>query len=424
MKASIFPAPSSGCWLAVGYLLLLALNVGLHPPLLAADLLAPLLALTLVWQGRKTLAIIREKHFALPIFLSLAFLSSVYHTSRGSGNFYDFAVFSYMALLYVSFRLLPLDKRQQGFLGLGILLLLWFGFVVGGLSFCFPRWPGKALFFQDPHSAARGLNFLAVRYQFLFSNPNLLGSFYVLPIALLQPRLRQLCRASRTTGQWLLLLSLTGILLLPLFSTASKHLLLTLAVLAGTLLEAWPEKRRWLAPPAGAALLLLASVSLLTVIWPVFPLRRQSPYLNLRYQGNYTIHQEIYLKMLAADKSSWLTGLGARTARQRYPDFADRDKIASIMAEYQSLHCVEPYCSFMDPHNEYLNLATLFGLPAAICCFAFWLQSGQPSREGLLLFLLALLFCCLWDDLLSKRWLWVSLALMARNAQPENKSSG
>ena len=419
---SPFSLSQSWRWLGAGYILLTVLQAGLLPPLLFADCLAPLLAAAVLWQWRRAAEIVRESHYTLPAFLTLALATSIYHICRGSGWVYDFAVFAYMALLYLAFRLLPLGEKLQLRLGWAVMLLLLAGFIAGALSFCFPPRQGLGLFYLDPHSGARGLSFLAVRYQFLFPNPNLLGSFYILPVALLQPYWRRLCRSCRTPWQWLLLFLGAGLLLLPLFATASKHILMTLALLAGTLVEAWPEKRRLLLPPAIVALLLLALVSLLTVLWPVFPLSRQFPWINVRHQGNYTIHQEIYLKMLSAGKLSWLTGLGATAARQRYPDYADRAKITRIMDEYHSPHCVEPYCTYMDPHNEYLNLTALFGLPAAVCCFAFWISQKKKARWGLSLFLLAMLFCCLWDDLLSKRWLWVALAVMVLNACPENKS--
>jgi len=260
---------------------------------------------------------------------------------------------------------------------------------------------------------------LAVRYQFLFSNPNLLGSFYILPVALVQPWLLQKIRGIRTLKQALLLFCCLGICLVPLVSTASKHALMTLAILAGTVLDAWPEKRKLLQPILVTALSLFAILCLLTVLWPVFPISGKFPYLNFRHQGNYTIHQEIYLKMLLSDKTSWLTGLGSDGIRQQYPLLADREKISSIMEQYRSPHWVEPFCTYMDPHHEYLNLATLFGVPAMLCCFAFWMAHLKSKHRLLLLFIPAVLFCCLWDDLLSKRWLWMTLAILHANCQLE-----
>lgn len=199
---------------------------------------------------------------------------------------------------------------------------------------------------------------------------------------------------------------------------------MTLAILAGTVLDAWPEKQNLLQPALVTALLLFAILCLLTVLWPVFPISEKSPYLNFRHQGNYTIHQEIYLKMLLTDKANLLTGLGSNGIRQQYPLHADREKITAIMEQYRSPHWVEPFCTYMDPHNEYLNLAALFGVPAMLCCFAFWLAHLKSKQRIIMLFIPAVLFCCLWDDLFSKRWLWMTLAILLMNIrQTMNGSS-
>ena len=410
--------------LAAGYLLLTFFAIPCIPPLAAQDFLAPLLAAFVFWHGRQSKHILCETGSTLPAFLLLALVASVYHVSRNSGSFYDFAVFSYMALLYVFFRMLPPEKRILQRLGIFMLLFLLAAFCLGSLALIFPALPGKSLFYFDPYSGSRGLTLLSVRFQFLFSNPNLLGSFYILPIALIQPWLLLQFRRCRTAKQVLLLICCIGLCLLPLVSTASKHALMTLALLAGTLLDAWPEKRNLLQPALVSALLLFAILCLLTVLWPVFPISEKSPYLNFRHQGNYTIHQEIYLKMLLSDKTNLLTGLGSNGIRQQYPLYADREKITAIMEQYRSPHWVEPFCTYMDPHNEYLNLAALFGVPAMLCCFAFWLAHLKSKQRIIMLFIPAVLFCCLWDDLFSKRWLWMTLAILLMNIrQTMNGSS-
>lgn len=410
--------------LATGYILLTFLAIPCFPPLAAQDFLVPLLAAYVFWHGRQAKRILCESGCTLPAFLMLALVASVYHVSRNSGSFYDFAVFSYMALLYTFFRMLPPDKRILQRLGIFMLLILLAAFCMGSLALIFPALPGKSLFYFDPYSGSRGLTLLSVRYQFLFSNPNLLGSFYIMPVALVQPWLLQQFRRCRTAKQVLLLICCIGLCLLPLVSTASKHALMTLAILAGTLLDAWPEKRKLLQPALVSALSLFAVSCLLTVLWPVFPVSGKAPYLNFRHQGNYTIHQEIYLKMLLSDKTNLLTGLGSAGVRQQYPLYADRKKITYIMEQYHSPHWVEPFCTYMDPHNEYLNLAALFGVPAMLCCFAFWMGQMKSKQRIIMLFIPAMLFCCLWDDLLSKRWLWMTLAILLMNIrQTMNGSS-
>jgi hypothetical protein len=419
-----FCLPNSIFYLAALYLLLTFFAITCFPPLAAQDFLAPLLALYLLCHCRQVRPILAESSFFLPAFLLLALTSSLYHASRGSGGFYDLAVFAYMALLYLFFRLLPSGKSLfwQG-LGLSMLLVLLGTFAIGAMALLFPVLPGKGLFYFDPYSGSRGLNLLTLRYQFLFNNPNLLGSFYILPLALAQPWLLQKMRNCRSPRQVLLLFASIGLCLLPLISTASKHALMSLAILGGTMLEAWPNKGKRLQIPVVCAIILFAAVCLLTVLWPIFPISGKFPYLNFQHQGNYTIHQEIYLKMLSSDKCGWLAGLGSKSIRQCYPQFADREKIASIMERYHSPHWVEPFCTYMDPHQEYLNLASLFGIPAMLCCFAFWLWHLQGKRPAMLLFIPAVLICCLWDDLLSKRWLWITLAIMGTRTIPKTEGN-
>lgn len=416
-SAQLFPglsfAGSKRSYLGLCYILLLFLPFALpHGPLLAADLLAPLMALLLCWQWRAGLRVCREQGYALPIFLILAGIATLLHLVRGSGSLYDFSVFAYMALLYVYFRLHPPGASLQKYLGLGMLPSLLLGFFYACLSLWLAWLPELGLFYRDPYSAERGLSLLALRYQFFFNNPNLLGSFYVLPIALVCPWLTELAKKCRGAKNRLVLAAAVVLLLLPLYSSASKHMLLSFALLCAVPLQAWPELRRPLQRLLLPGLALFALLCLLTVLLPVFPLSGQFPYINVKHQSNYSIHQEIYLKMLSMKRTNWVWGLGNRGCREAYPQLADRDKIEYVMQQYNSPHWVQPFCSFMDPHQEYLNLASLFGLPALLAMLCFWLRLSRQKNEYLRFFCLALLLCCFWDDLLSKRWLWVTAALL------------
>lgn len=423
---SLFPGSSVAdrCRSCLGllYILLLFLPVALpYQPLLVADLLAPFMALLLCWQWRDVLRVCREHNFTLPAFLALAGIATFFHLLRGSGNLYDLAIFTYMAMIYVYFRLNPATAATQQWLGLAGLIILLLGFFYACLALCLPWLPDWGFFYRDPYSAGRGLKLLGLRYQFLFANPNLLGSFYVLPISLAFPWLVALAKKCNNVKSRLSLAAGAVLLLLPLFSSASKHMLMSFALLCAVPLQAWPEIRRPLKKLLMPGLILFALLCLLTVLLPVFPLSKQFPYINIKYQGNYTIHQEIYLKMLTMNRSNWLLGLGNKGCREAYPQLADRDKIEPILKNYNFMHCIEPYSQFMDPHHEYLNIASLFGLPALICCMAFWLKHLDKRRSEMLLFCAALLFCCLWDDLLSKRWLWLTLATLANRGQQSNE---
>ena len=82
----------------------------------------------------------------------------------------------------------------------------------------------------------------------------------------------------------------------------------------------------------------------------------------------------------------------------------------------------------MDPHNEYLNTASLFGLPALL----FFLLAGlclcrDAIRAGnlpALCLCLAIGAACLWDDLASKRWIWLYVGFAMRQCRPPQKSDG
>ena len=83
----------------------------------------------------------------------------------------------------------------------------------------------------------------------------------------------------------------------------------------------------------------------------------------------------------------------------------------------------EQYATFMDPHNGYLDLTAHFGVPALLLALAFLGRQGWRAwrfrRAELGFFLLALGFALMWDDLFSKRWIWVGLALLAKTAMDE-----
>jgi len=219
----------------------------------------------------------------------------------------------------------------------------------------------------------------------------------------------------------ILVLTVNTALIGLVYSYLSKHMLLSFALLCAVPLQAWPELRRPLQRLLLPGLALFALLCLLTVLLPVFPLSGQFPYINVKHQSNYSIHQEIYLKMLTMNRTNWVWGLGNRGCREAYPQLADRDKIEYVMQQYNSPHCIEPYSQFMDPHNEYLNIASLFGLPALLACLLFWLKHVKKGRTGTLLFCLALLACCFWDDLLSKRWIWTAFALQANRYQDPDR---
>jgi hypothetical protein len=82
----------------------------------------------------------------------------------------------------------------------------------------------------------------------------------------------------------------------------------------------------------------------------------------------------------------------------------------------------------MDSHNEYLNTGTAFGIPALAALVAFWISQAvhglRKHRNELLLFFVAgLLACCFWDDLGSKRWIWVTLGLLVAAGESDEEAT-
>jgi hypothetical protein len=82
----------------------------------------------------------------------------------------------------------------------------------------------------------------------------------------------------------------------------------------------------------------------------------------------------------------------------------------------------------MDAHNEYLSTGTAFGLPALVALVGFWVSRAvtgfrRHRDELVLFFVVGLLCCCLWDDLASKRWIWLTLALLAGSARRETEEA-
>lgn len=407
---------------ALLYLISLFFDFRLVPPLCDHDLLAPVMLLHL-WLHRHELpAFFQERGHLLPGFLLLAGISTFYHLLRGTGGLYDLAVFAYMAILYLYFRLALPSPALRFRLGLGMLAILTLAYLAGLLLQNSAESLGRLLFHLDPEMHHKGTAFLARRYMFFFLNPNQLGSFYALPVALLLPGLQQRAARFCRWWQWLLLALASAICLMPLLSSTSKHAILTLALLCG-FVASLPVLQRWRpARWAWMPLVLFGLLSLTTVLFRTFPLSERFPWLNLRERGNYTIHQEIHLKSTLSRFSSILLGNGDKSRRLLYPQYADRATVTRILRRYDAEAFTDVYCSYMDPHNEYINLAAMFGLPAMLFALAFWLRLAgfgyQRQNWPLLYYCIGVLFACLWDDLLSKRWVWITLAILISTALP------
>lgn len=132
----------------------------------------------------------------------------------------------------------------------------------------------------------------------------------------------------------------------------------------------------------------------------------------------YMIHQEIYTKMIVSGWRPFLIGEGKGMIEEVYPGLADREEALSILSQYKEESLLDIFCTYMDPHNEYLRLAASFGVPAAILFYIFWmlmpsrLRQGTLARQVLAYYVASLLMVSLWDDILSKRWIWCAAGII------------
>jgi hypothetical protein len=408
---------TGAAWL---YLALLPCHLQLVGPLYLHDLLLPLF-LAAVLQRADWRRWLRLPDASLAAFGAWCLVATVTRLPVWL-DLYELGVFGYMGLLYVFFSRTSLSPRGLWRYAVAVTVALW---LVGAVQ--------VATGLVQPHSAYVGttLGFLATRYGFTFGNPNLLGSFAALPVAC---ALLSLVPAAAGAGQGTAVvprgrLLALGVLLLalgvPLLLTASRHLLLSGALVLGALTALTPAPHRHLACRfAGLVLALVFALFYLTILVPCFPLQAQAPFVNCRTPGMYLIHQGAYLNLLLVDPRAPLLGLGRSAVRQRYPEAVDPDLTRRVLAEYHMEPLTPSFLVYMDAHNDYLNLATAFGLPAVAALYAFFgllartvRRSGAALVMPLLTFLvLAVCMASLWDDLLSKRWIWVTLGILAASA--------
>ena len=413
-------------YLALAYLAMLFLAVPLGGRFLAADLFTPML-LWQLWRKREELleVLLKEGKWLLLGFAWMSLSLSV-QFMRGSGTLYDFAVFGYMAVIYCFYRVTPLPNRRIcAWTGIVLIALCLVGWLAARLM---PTTPlAQRLLYTDIHFEQLAPNQLVVRYQFLFNNPNLLGSAYIIPVILLLPPLKEQLSSLKCWWKAALLALLCLIACLPLFATASKHIVMTFGLLAGTwtLLPLIP--RRWTVPFAITAVSLFGVLCLITVLFQTYPALQQAPWVDFSKRGNYSVHQEIYAKILLHEGVGGICfGHSPAELQALYPQYADAEKIYAILAPYGFAGETDQFITFMDPHQEYLNFASFFGIPALLALVAFLLtharQAIRIQRWETMLFVLGVLLAFCWDDLGSKRWLWAVLGILAMQPIASSKS--
>ncbi|MBR4675120.1 MAG: hypothetical protein IKP00_11705 [Victivallales bacterium] len=392
------------------------------------DLLLPFMAMVMLWQYMKDGKLLLYKeichskfHFPstqgfllqyLVFSLVLTLLHIVGNGLQAVHELYEWGVFCYMGILFLFFSRLKLEAKYLALCGAVLvgLILLAFVFAMIAPFAHFPTW----FCFTSPQMETTAMSLLSRRFAFLQGNPNLFGTFYPLPFAMMTPFVFTHDWTQYPLRKRLLLLPLTGIIMLPLLSSASKHGLLTLAILLSWMIPVFklPQK-----PTLAVNLLVIlgiAAVFEITVLFVTFPTSSHFPYINTDC-GMYRLHQGTYARMISNSRlSGIIIGIGATEAEQEYKNHVDVDSVKKTLEQYNAMASYENFITFMDPHNEYLNQLVLFGPLALILLLLFWLSLAKesPYPAVAMCFVVALLTCCLWDDLLSKRCIWVTGALL------------
>ena len=361
----------------------------------------------------------------LSAYLAAALLATILHWRFTVGEFYEWLVFAYVAFLFHFFSnafggrksLLNMLAACGGIILIAVLL----AFMYEIISFAFGC---RSLFcFFSEQMETTEMAFLSRRFAFTMNNPNVFACFYVLPFALLTPFIFQHDWSRHPLRLRLLYFPLCLLLLMPLLSSASKHGLMSLAIMAGWFPPIFGLRRRWLTALLLAGVLAVTAVFELTVLFTAFPPQSRFPFINTQ-PGMYSVHQGTYAKMVCAHPSSLPLGMGITKTKEEYPKFADHALAESVLQRYNAMASYENFITFMDAHNEFLNQTALFGVIPLLLLLAFILSRTHHANASTILFVAALLCCCLWDDLLSKRPIWIALAILSQEAVAKPFSSG
>ncbi|MBQ6473343.1 MAG: hypothetical protein IJJ33_15260 [Victivallales bacterium] len=371
------------------------------------DILVPVMAvLTLRKLWRNRTGRIPLEITLLSVYLALAGAATAWHISQGGAwlpHCYEWAVFAYGAVVFSFFALHGLPPLLMACLGV-LLLLLWGG---GWLALVSGHAPSLGFFSAEMRQTH--LAFLAARYAFTMVNPNLAAPFCALPFTMLALGLPSLWQEiTHRTRAALIVAGTVALAWLGLVHTLSKHALLSLAVCAASVADGLALRLPRLARAAWVPIVLAGLVCECTVLFVTFPVTGKRPFVNT-VPGMYTIHQYAYARMLCAERAFF--GVGAERARSLYSKFVDPEQTRRTLAQYNQNDKLEVFLNAMDPHCEYLNQLLLFGPLPLLAMLAFWLCLARRNGRVAAALALAVLFCMLWDDLLSRRWLWVAAGL-------------
>lgn len=415
-----------GEYIGVAYIVLMALHICLPScKLYVEDLLFPVMLgmIAVAWKRLPW----RDKAFVLlGAFLLYSGISSIIHVLLDGFTFqniishsYEWCVFFYGAVVFVFFACYPISSGTMRRLGAVLLVALFTTWCLDGVRYaiCHDCSPWFGMLYGQMEGSS--MSFLSRRFSFTFDNPNLAGSFaalaYALPAIVLGGEIRG--RRIGTKAVWGCFLLMCACMV-PLFFSMSKHGLLCVGVMCGfageCISSGFPRLHRLCWIPILAAGLLFET----TVLFTSFPISGEAPFINTT-PGMYSIHQAAYLRMLKANMSP--LGVGTLTARKEYHNYVDRESAAKTLSFYNASKDLDSFCAYMDAHCEYLNIAALFGWPALILIVMFLLELRKKGRIAAY-FIMALLFCMLWDDILSKRWIWTSAGVLFAYSGNEKKT--
>jgi hypothetical protein len=394
------------------YISLIPFNVIISGQFLVHDLLAPLMALCIVPALFQNRTIFRRPPiiFFSGFLLVAAFLSFLHYQTML--DLYEYSIYAYMIILFLFFFIYSPTNFQLRVYGVIVILSLLLYF----FAYFLPH-PTTT----DSQFENSTLSFATKRWTFPLGQPNMMGSFFVLPITCFLLGFNQTLR-NLSSGQLLIFVASVCCCCLPLFFTISKDMLLSLAVIGGWLFTHPKLPCRQLSKSLlVAGLLSIFLVFYLNVIFPVFPVQRTFPYINTNTFGLYMIDQGVYLKIVLSDTLTFLIGSGKSVVKEMFATFADKETISDILRQYNMLGILEGRIYYRDSHNEYLNLTATFGVIAALLLYLGITTTPSLIRAGsykksiltmTIFFLVALLLVSLWRDILSKRWIWVTLGIM------------
>ena len=117
---------------------------------------------------------------------------------------------------------------------------------------------------------------------------------------------------------------------------------------------------------------------------------------------------------------------------ERFGDFVDIAEMTQILGQYNMAETVANRSIYHDSHNEYLNLIANYGVVATILLYfgivtSPRLLNASLNNNGIFIMfvflVIAILCVSLWRDILSKRWIWITLAILISSANQFEKET-